>query len=876
MPKKRLVDLTPKIATGTDVLLVGNDYDTFVTKIETLPINTTAVLADHSTFARTLGERFAEVVNVKDYGAVGDGLTNDGPAINDAFLNANGKTVYFPSGVYAIEGGEINLCSVVHVAGYNASILQTSLNTPCFRADFTTTASITIEGLEFIGYGVDDTANPVYLPSDERARGCGVLIKDALNCNIRNCTFRGFKNAGLYITNGKNVVIENNTFIGTRNIGIPGSDSNDRHREYKQCGIILDNTDIDTAGECKVLNNHIRDTFYGIYMYKKYPDTVITGNVIKAVGVFGMRVNPSNNLVISDNIISAYDEGISVVQESLSLDQNVDHIRIFNNTVENSSKGIVVQVVNNAQTAAYSNFYISNVNIYSNIIRDLQLFTLPHGYDWRTDIFCKGVEVSLCRDIVVYDNNIFNFDGDGIIADNCDGSIHNNIIKRVRHTGIGVTSAPEGRTSICDNIITDSALTTSNGIIDALHSHYPTTWLSGQMYTSRSYVTSNNKVYKCTSKGGTSSTTAPNGTSITIDGDITWQYVGPQYEFPQGEYDIYNNLVTIVPESSAHFGLFTNDFVRVRWGNNTLPQTLSDGRPLYSLIRGSILSEKDNTFGGYPPPSAVDLLNTYVYEKFSNGTPARNFIHTEPPQSSIEGYWLRSDRVWNSEPSIGNYVGWICTSAGSPGQWSPFGYLGVSGTAANYGVPNPGDDASNEQVVLGSDSRLTDNRYPTSHASIHHFDGTDPLEPSAIHAFDIHNNFSEVANTVLAKQNLEIRSFADYDMPQIPQIAEINSDQVLLFNYTTSAMEWVPINRTTQINKYIETIGNGLSSHFIVQHNLNSTELIMQVYDLTTATGRLSSLALTDYSYDIIDQHTVDIYFDYVLQDEQCKVVIIT
>ena len=40
------------------------------------------------------------------------------------------------------------------------------------------------------------------------------------------------------------------------------------------------------------------------------------------------------------------------------------------------------------------------------------------------------------------------------------------------------------------------------------------------------------------------------------------------------------------------------------------------------------------------------------------------------------GEFNRGDIVWNSEPSVGSYVGWICTKSGNPGDWEPFGKIG--------------------------------------------------------------------------------------------------------------------------------------------------------------------------------------------------------
>src|SRR4051794_31158612 len=52
-------------------------------------------------------KNIARVFNVKDYGAVGDGTTNDGVAINLAITALNaaaGGVLYFPHGTYYITG----------------------------------------------------------------------------------------------------------------------------------------------------------------------------------------------------------------------------------------------------------------------------------------------------------------------------------------------------------------------------------------------------------------------------------------------------------------------------------------------------------------------------------------------------------------------------------------------------------------------------------------------------------------------------------------------------------------------------------------------------------------------------------------------------
>ena len=94
---------------GLPIAVVGTATDA--------DVSTKTVLATGSTTARSLANRFADVINVKDYGAVGDGVTDDTAALNLAFdaMRAAIKTGYSPDnllpvqlvispGVYRVDG----------------------------------------------------------------------------------------------------------------------------------------------------------------------------------------------------------------------------------------------------------------------------------------------------------------------------------------------------------------------------------------------------------------------------------------------------------------------------------------------------------------------------------------------------------------------------------------------------------------------------------------------------------------------------------------------------------------------------------------------------------------------------------------------------
>jgi hypothetical protein len=64
--------------------------------------NSAPTAATNTPVARRLGDRLADYVNVKDYGAALDGQTNDTNAIQAAWAAAGGRAVQLPAGTAAI------------------------------------------------------------------------------------------------------------------------------------------------------------------------------------------------------------------------------------------------------------------------------------------------------------------------------------------------------------------------------------------------------------------------------------------------------------------------------------------------------------------------------------------------------------------------------------------------------------------------------------------------------------------------------------------------------------------------------------------------------------------------------------------------------
>lgn len=148
---------------------------------------------DTNAHLRTTKGNFNLTVNVRDYGAVGDGATDDRAAINSAIaaLVSHG-TLYFPAGKYRITGGVTAFASLsyITVTGDGAEIYNDSGASGANTLVFDTTCShIDVRNLAFTG-----TAS---------VRGNGIHIRmGASYSTIENCYFQGCSDFGVLVSYG--------------------------------------------------------------------------------------------------------------------------------------------------------------------------------------------------------------------------------------------------------------------------------------------------------------------------------------------------------------------------------------------------------------------------------------------------------------------------------------------------------------------------------------------------------------------------------------------------------------------------------------------------------------------------------------------------
>ena len=137
-----------------------------------------------------IGELAAPTANVRTFGAMGDGTTNDHAAIQNAINSGLGR-VYFPAGNYAINDG-IALPSNIEVFGDGAAsrITSTGTNRRVFFA--ANQVNVVVRDL-FINGNLTGAGAPTTPGS---AGGDGVMFLTCNDVAVENCIFNNIGQAG--------------------------------------------------------------------------------------------------------------------------------------------------------------------------------------------------------------------------------------------------------------------------------------------------------------------------------------------------------------------------------------------------------------------------------------------------------------------------------------------------------------------------------------------------------------------------------------------------------------------------------------------------------------------------------------------------------
>lgn len=256
------------------------------------------------------------VFNVKDYGAFGDGATNDYAAIlaaQTAALAAGGGTVFFPKGIYRTGTAIAARFGITYRGEHEFdSIIKPNANIHCFTSE---EYGVGLGAINFEHLGMDGTSTT----TKTAIKNAGTLTRgdQSYGLNVTNCHIVNF-NTAIALRSWRNVRIQNNWFQNvTQGVDITGW----------LLDVFIDTNWIVYASgagagtkEAITINSFNFTTSGGV----SRPETVHIHNNILYGFEYAVRAVSGLNVRISDNDIQATVAGIDFtsIEAALVIDNN--------------------------------------------------------------------------------------------------------------------------------------------------------------------------------------------------------------------------------------------------------------------------------------------------------------------------------------------------------------------------------------------------------------------------------------------------------------------------------------------------------------------------------------------------------------------------
>jgi Pectate lyase superfamily protein len=166
---------------------------------------------------RTVQDKLRDTVSVRDFGAVGDGVTPDTTAIQNA-INSGAKCIYFPTGTYLV--GTLTLTNVSDFTlrgdGPAATVIKASVvgaaSQPTIKVNATTGARLTISDLCILGNGLTGASGNGHAMSIINTAGTGFAPQIV---TLRNIYIEGFRGTGLDRSGASMVATGIYSYLGT-------------------------------------------------------------------------------------------------------------------------------------------------------------------------------------------------------------------------------------------------------------------------------------------------------------------------------------------------------------------------------------------------------------------------------------------------------------------------------------------------------------------------------------------------------------------------------------------------------------------------------------------------------------------------------------
>lgn len=615
------------IKTSADVTLSDDD------DIPTVKLTAAAVGA--ALYPRSVAEQSASVtpssyaypqIDVRRYGAVGDGSTDDTTAFTNAAAVAGviGGAVYVPGtdSHYKLTD-EITLAAGASVRGdgWGSRVRQYTRDKNCFIA----ADSTTFTGLHLQGDNVTTTADP--------EKNAGVYVSDKTRVTIDRCYFTRFQNGGVHLRNARDYKVTGNVFYDNPYSSASGAVNGD---------IVVYSVSSATGLRGVIAGNHcVSNNDFGIYFDANgYDlDCVIVNNVIVACSGGTEAASGGNR---RHGIIAAYggaDGGRTIISGNVCRNTRLTgiyragassptgtHLIVGNHCSANG-----FDASNSLAGGIYLNVASAGETISDNLVSDF-----------------KGTVSAGNGAIVV--NNVLN--PVTISGNTVQGSLGHGVLLVGTTRNATVTGNLFLNNAAADVVAAHSGQDTDGGGHDIRGNRFfksvnttPCVRIISDASTRRISVCNNKAI-------GTDKTTASDGENafLNVEGTTTTPLT-----------------VTGNEVSTFYYGVF--HFANIQSGRGGTHEVI-DGNVFHDLNTGILVARSStddclpvcgNVFSTVATPVSG---GAYLAERAGE-----RFILTGGTAAPSDGTWLAGDSARYTGPAAGAPPGSNCTTGGAPGTW---------------------------------------------------------------------------------------------------------------------------------------------------------------------------------------------------------------
>ncbi len=566
----------------------------------------------------------AERISVRQFGAKGDGVSDDTAAIQAAL--ALGGEVYLPAGTYRITPSDPSHKHTflhhsgnthIHGAGMGVSTLKLADSVGPYNQIFLAVSNASNFTMSDLTIDGNIASNPIVNRAEIYAhpRLTIHIVVNAIGVVIERVEFRNMGSINTIVTGrtAEQVMIRNCAF---RNIGKdPNRVPHDHSTIYAHSNQvqILDNvfvsSGVNDPGAVTAIETHSTHA-------------IVSGNLIanylNGMNITGVQHEDGRDSVVSNNVIRGAVNGIVLWSNALGRHTSgygLSGLIVSNNAIELTQSMYPSVETHGIVLEPNANLPVKNIAIQNNIIR-FELEESPRripspGSNNGITLWTVSSTVSLTG-ISITGNLIENSPAAAIrlTANLRNTTVAGNVI---RNPGSAKDPTPSGYLSGIASIVhaADTLVIRDNLIMDDLDASRMNYGIFGE-------------------SGGVSTNVQWINNVVRVSGSTRKRFVA----------DYGNSGSNIKPLLIGTSDSFTP--------------------PMYAARAGSRVVDPTNNYEWILPQEGG--FNSWVVRTWGN----------RPPTT---GAWRRGDIMWSTAPSGDGPLGWVCVVAGTPGIWKPMSSL---------------------------------------------------------------------------------------------------------------------------------------------------------------------------------------------------------